>query len=66
MRARALVRVRVRVRALARVRARAQSTVVEQAGCGEEAEADRLAGGVVVEHAVGVGLDPEQQAEQRL
>ena len=42
------------------------AAVVEQAGRGEEAEADRFAGGFVVEHAVGVGLDAEQQAEQRL
>ena len=40
--------------------------MVEQAGCGEETEADRCAGGVVVEHAVSVSLDAEQQAQQRL
>ena len=33
------------------------AAVVEKAGRGEESEADRGACGVVVEHAVGVGLD---------
>ena len=36
---------------------RRHAAVVEKAGGGEEAEADRGARGVVVEHAVGVGLE---------
>ena len=36
---------------------RGHAAVVEQAGGGEEAKANRGARGVVVEHAVGVGLE---------